>query len=153
MAGTLSRSIATCAFSGTPKVWHLAWACGFSRSRSQSPGRLAQTSLQSAMPGADSLCFITNARNPKLRRPDMLEGLIQPWYAITILLVGFVACLFGGTIGSLKAIKREWHREDIYSRCIRPNVTSVTYPSFFLGFLLLGASVVVTRGMGLITQD
>ena len=52
-------------------------------------------------------------------------------------LLCLIASVLGGNIGSMSSIRREWHREDIYSRCIRPNVPLVCMlpplPSALLG--------------------
>jgi hypothetical protein len=57
------------------------------------------------------------------------SGLIK----LALLIMGV---LLAASQGSMSSVKREWHREDIYSRCIRPHVTSVFAVPFCVGCVL-----------------
>ena len=51
----------------------------------------------------------------------------------TLVAVMILPALFA-SIGANSAIRCEWHREDIYSRCIRPYIVKVITPPAALGW-------------------
>jgi len=54
----------------------------------------------------------------------------------TASIIIFIVSIIGGNLGSFISIRREWHAQTIYHRCVMPSVFSVCIPPQMVGFSL-----------------
>jgi hypothetical protein len=66
---------------------------------------------------------------------------------------GVCAALMAVQFGSIAATKRHWHREDIYSACIRPNRNRVKDTAVLFATLLALAAYVAVVATGMMSGE
>jgi len=52
----------------------------------------------------------------------------------TATIIIFIVSFIGSNLGSFSSIRREWHAQTIYHRCVMPSVFSVCVPPQLIGF-------------------
>lgn len=70
------------------------------------------------------------------------------WLAIV-----FTLSTIAAGIVSTSSIKPQWHREDYYARCVRPNILSVCVNAMFLGMIAAYLSVSRWTGIQITSSD